>query len=133
VNRRGVGSVRFLLGGLIGRARIPIWLFALVLLSGCGAVYHPGDVRDDKSAQIPFVEIELTPETVSRANLVTYSPKRLPGVFYGGSGRANQPSSPPPPTYLAPRSTGMPLRRLHFSPRRLSQRSIRRCERRLTR
>jgi polysaccharide export outer membrane protein len=79
------------------KARSVVLIFSFILLAGCGAIFTTPAVRADETAQVPFVEVDLTPETVRAANLVAYTPRQLPGVFYGASVGASTMSAPPPP------------------------------------
>jgi len=80
----------------VGHARAALLLSAL-LLPGCGAVYTTPLVRQDETARVAFVEVELTQATVAQANLLRYDPRQLPGAFYGGSRLSATPVAPPPP------------------------------------
>lgn len=69
----------------------------VLLLPGCGVVNNTAQVRQDETAQIPFVEVEMTQATVAQANLSQYVPKQLPDIFYYGSAGSATLTSPLPP------------------------------------
>jgi len=80
-----------------GKLRSEFLFVVLLLLSGCSGLFTEPMVRADGTSQVRFVEVELTPEAVAKANLDRYAPRQLPSVFYGGSAGATSSSSPPPP------------------------------------
>lgn len=58
----------------------------LVLLAGCGAVYHSPTIREGVVDGAKVRVIALTPETVLVANREPYSPQTLPAAFRSTAG-----------------------------------------------
>lgn len=98
----------------------------LLLLAGCGAVYHSTSVREGVVDGMKVRVIDLTPETTLVANSAPYNPRTLPAAFattagtYGASARnlpapANMPvprpgaveTRLPPPPPITPYRIGV--------------------------
>lgn len=72
----------------------------MLLLSftpACGHIYTAPSIRNDETAHVAFVSVELTAGTVAQANATSYTPRPVSPSLYGQAPALGALGAPPPP------------------------------------